>query len=51
MEAIKQKKPKVAAPLPKADYHTKYNHLISMDVGKTAAQDVSANKQYGNGMS
>ena len=43
MEADKNRK------VPKTDYHTKYNHIISLDVGKQAAQDVSANKQYGNG--
>lgn len=38
-----------AGPAPKTDYHEKYTHLISMEVGKPGAQDVEANKQYGNG--
>ena len=49
MEADKNRKVPKRGPVPKSDYHTKYNHIISLDVGKQAAQDVSANKQYGNG--
>ena len=49
MEADKNRKVPKTGPVPKSDYHTKYNHIISLDVGKQAAQDVSANKQYGNG--
>lgn len=49
MEADKRRKVPKTGPVPRSDYHTKYNHIISLDVGKQAAQDVSANKQYGNG--
>ncbi|XP_067942667.1 sperm-associated antigen 7 homolog [Watersipora subatra] len=40
--------PSKAGPAPKTNYQMKYSHLVSMEVGKTGAQDISVNKQYGN---
>jgi len=48
MESEKCRKP-TPGPAPKSDYRTKYDHLVPNKVGKEAACDITANKQYGNG--